>query len=291
MNPFLPSSASWWSSHRLVQPIDEGVSGVHPSESSALSALRRALDAAVKVFGKYQLAEMLCEEAHELVPAYNSHHPLHCRDGTRVSAQASPHCYTIRDDLQRVYRGVEVWVARNGVRTSDEPQCLSAHELMALLEAHGGVLHGHLPPLDFGRAPNRRKRARDGDMVDFEFRKARKEHNLPYTKEFKGTIDSKWLYKDLSFHPETCSVIQTPGIRVEGTKADGTNLATSRVKSVTFDNGVHILETKNSFYAAFEEDRKRVHATVRTAPAGNVTLSVVPSLVPLEPGTKHFAGL
>lgn len=293
MEPCLPSSASWYDSHRSVPGIDvvDDPETVHPREAVALSALRLALDDALNVFGKYQLSEMLCEEALEIHPALNSHYPLICRDGTVVSAQASPYNHTVRNDVQRVYTHVEVWAKRKGVRLTEEPQCLSAHELMALLEEHGGVLHGHLPPLDFGRAPDRRKRARDGDMVDFEFRKARKEHNLPYTKEFKGTLDSKWTFKDFTFPPETCSVIQTPGIRLEGARTDGTNLATSRIRSATFNNGVHILQTKNSFYAAFEEDRKRVHATVRTSPSGGVTLSVVPSLVPIAPGTKHFTGL
>jgi hypothetical protein len=293
MQPFLPSAASWHHSHRTVPGIDivDDTENLHPREAATLSALRLALDDALKVFGKYQLSEMLYEEALEIHPALNSHYPLICRDGTVVSAQASPYCHTVRNDVQRVYTHVEVWAKRKGVRLTDEPQCMSAHELMALLEEHGGVLHGHLPPLDFGRAPDRRKRSRDGDMVDFEFRKARKEHNLPYTKEFKGTLDSKWSYKDFSFPPETCSVIQTPGIRLEGIRTDGTGLATSRIRSVTFNNGVHILQTKNSFYAAFEENRKRVHAAVRATPAGGVTLSVVPSLVPIAPDAKHFTGL
>lgn len=293
MDPFLPSSASWYDSHRSVPGIDvvDDTSQMHPREAVALSALRLALDDALKVFGKYQLSEMLCEEALEIHPALNSHYPLICSDGTIVSAQAGRYCHTVRDDEQRVYTHVEVWAKRDGVRFTEEPECLSAHELMALLEAHGGVVDGHLPPLDFGRAPQRRKRARDGDMVDYEFRKARKEHGLPYTKEFKGTLDSHWEYKDRTFQKEACSVIQTPGIRVEGVKADGTSLATSRLKSATFNNGVHILETRNSFYAAFEEDRKRVRAAVRTSPDGNVTLSVVPALTPLAPGRKHVAGL
>ena len=293
MQPFRPSSASWHHSHRTVPVIDvvNDTENMHPREAVALSALRLALDDALKVFGKYQLSEMLCEETHDLLPAYNSHHPLLCRDGTLVSAQASPHCHTIRDDPQRVYTHVEVWARRDGVRLTDEPECLSAHELMALLEAHGGVVHGHLPPLDFGRAPERHKRARDGDMVDYEFRKARKEHDLTYDKEFKGPIDGKWAYKDLTFQQEARSVIQTPGVRVEGTKADGSNLATSRIKSVTYMDGLHIFETKNSYYAAFEEDRKRVHATVRTSPASGVTLSVVPVLLPLALGDLHVEGL
>ena len=292
MEPFIPSSASWYESHRKVPPIDvlDNTEHMNGHEAVALSALRLALDDALKVFGKYQLTEMLHEEMLELHPALNSHYPLHCRDGTVVSAQASPYCHTVRDDVQHVYTHVEVWAKDKGVRFTDEPQCMSAHELMELLEAHGGVLSGHLPPLDFGRAPERRKRKRDGDKVDYEFRKARKVHNLPYTKEFKGTLDSKWTYKDFTFPPETCSVIHTPGIRLEGSKTDGTNLATSRIRSVTFNDGVHILQTKNSFYAAFEEDRKRVNATVRALPAGGVTLSVVPSLVPFALGAKHFTG-
>lgn len=291
MQPFLPSSASYWSSHRHVPSIDLHAPNVHTQERAALDDLRLALEVARRIFGKYQLAEMLNEEMHDMLPVYDSHYPIRCRDGAIVSAQAGRYCHTVRDDEQRVYTHVEVWAKRDGIRFSEEPECLSAHELMALLEAHGGVVDGHLPPLDFGRAPERRKRARDGDMADYEFRKARKEHGLPYTKEFKGTLDSHWVYKDLTFQKGACSVIQTPGIRVEGVKADGTSLATSRLKSVTYNNGVHILETRNSFYAAFEEDRKRVRAAVRTSPDGNVTLSVVPALTPLAPGRKHVAGL
>ena len=139
MQPFLPSAASWHDSHRAVPGIDllDDTENLHPRESAALSALRLALDDALAVFGKYQLTEMLHEEALEIHSALNSHYPLHCRDGTVVSVQASPYCHTVRNDVQRVYTHVEVWAKRKGTRLTQEPQCLSAHELMALLEEHG----------------------------------------------------------------------------------------------------------------------------------------------------------
>ena len=289
MDPFLASSGAWWQSHRRVPVINHhNDHSLHPKEQSALAGLRTAIDEARRVFGNFQVAEMLNEELNFIMPAYSRHRPMRCRDGTIVSAQAGPTHHTLRDDTQRVFTHVEV---RDYTTPTQEPLCLSAHELLALLESHGGVVNGHLPPLDFGRAPERKKRERDGDIIDYRFRKARKQHSLSYNKDFKGPIDGKWTYKDLSFQLAANSVIQTPGMRIEGIKADGSSIATSRIKSVTYKDGMHIFETRNSFYAAFEEHRKVTNATVRTSPEGNVTLSVVPAPTPFSGNASHVAGL
>ena len=80
-------------------------------------------------------------------------------DGTWVSVQANEFVYCIpRIDNAKSYRAVEAWFYRKDRRfttgrrelTEDPLAYLSATRLMEMIESHGGLVSGELPPLDLG---------------------------------------------------------------------------------------------------------------------------------------------
>tara|TARA_B100000767_G_scaffold264911_1_gene280377 strand:- start:248 stop:733 length:486 start_codon:yes stop_codon:yes gene_type:complete len=139
------------------------------NENNALLNLRLALDEALGVFGPFQSTAMLQKYVETNTPL-TTYYPLRCNDGALVSVQSGDNAYTRKNDAQNVFTHVEV---KDFSIPDDEPVCISAHDLMALLESHGGVVDGHLPALDFGRSPNRGAREDDEDVADYESRKAR----------------------------------------------------------------------------------------------------------------------
>ena len=80
-------------------------------------------------------------------------------DGTWVSVQANEFVYCIpRIDNAESYRAVEAWFYRKDGRfttgrreLTEEPLAyLSATRLMEMIESHGGLVSGELPPLNLG---------------------------------------------------------------------------------------------------------------------------------------------
>mgnify|MGYP003111704834 CR=1 FL=1 len=72
-------------------------------------------------------------------------------DGTKVSVQANEWVYcTPREDDAKAYRSVEAWfTGKGGGHLTHEPlSYLPARELMKMIEEHGGIVEGDLPPLD-----------------------------------------------------------------------------------------------------------------------------------------------
>lgn len=81
------------------------------------------------------------------------------KDGTIASVQASEFHYCVpKQDNAEKYRAVEAWFWRPDKRCKDgyrylteEPlSFLPANELMELIDSHGGIVSGELPPLDLG---------------------------------------------------------------------------------------------------------------------------------------------
>ncbi len=73
------------------------------------------------------------------------------RNGYTVSVQTNRFVYCIpREDNAEAYRAVEAWFyGRSGFPMSSEPLAfLPASELMKMIEEHGGIVEGELPPLD-----------------------------------------------------------------------------------------------------------------------------------------------
>jgi len=80
-------------------------------------------------------------------------------DGTWVSVQANEFVYCIpRIDNAESYRAVEAWFYRKDRRfttgrrelTAEPLAYLAATDLMNMIESHGGLVSGELPPLDLG---------------------------------------------------------------------------------------------------------------------------------------------
>ena len=81
------------------------------------------------------------------------------KDGTIASIQASEFHYCVpKQDNAEKYRAVEAWFWRPDKRCKDgyrylteEPlSFLPANKLMELIDSHGGIVSGELPPLDLG---------------------------------------------------------------------------------------------------------------------------------------------
>ena len=81
--------------------------------------------------------------------------PILCRDGTIISVQASStHYCSPRNDFAKSYGAVEIMVE------DGTPECynsltkvqgfITPQVLMELISAHGGIVAGELPPLNFG---------------------------------------------------------------------------------------------------------------------------------------------
>ena len=74
-------------------------------------------------------------------------------DGTWVSVQANEFVYCVpRIDNAESYRAVEAWFyTKHKCYLTQEPLAyLPATELMEMIESHGGIVSGELPPLDLG---------------------------------------------------------------------------------------------------------------------------------------------
>ena len=81
------------------------------------------------------------------------------KDGTMVSAQASEfhYCSPRKDNADKDSK-VEAWFWRPDKRfkegrrmlTENPLSFLPAHELMNMIDRHGGIVSGELPPLDLG---------------------------------------------------------------------------------------------------------------------------------------------
>ena len=84
--------------------------------------------------------------------------PILCTDGTIISVQASStHGCSPKSDEAFAYGAVEILIDKpndpEGYNKVDkiESWC-SAARLMRLIEMHGGIIGGQLPPLDFGNS-------------------------------------------------------------------------------------------------------------------------------------------
>ena len=80
--------------------------------------------------------------------------PILCNDGTLISVQASSgHYCSPKSDDARCYGSVEVQVISDAESYNDTDNTIgymSALTLFALIETHGGIQAGELPPLNFG---------------------------------------------------------------------------------------------------------------------------------------------
>ena len=81
------------------------------------------------------------------------------KDGTIASVQASKFHYCVpKQDNSEKYRAVEAWFWRPDKRfkegrrmLTEEPLAfLPADKLMKMIDTHGGIVSGELPPLDLG---------------------------------------------------------------------------------------------------------------------------------------------
>jgi len=81
------------------------------------------------------------------------------KDGTIASIQASEFHYCVpKQDNAEKYRAVEAWFWRPDKRfkegrrllTENPLSFLPANKLMGLIDSHGGIVSGELPPLDLG---------------------------------------------------------------------------------------------------------------------------------------------
>lgn len=99
------------------------------------------------------------------IERYREQHAIQARrrctlkDGTMVSAQASEfHYCSPRKDNAEKYWTVEAWFWRPDKRfkegrrmlTENPLAFLPADELMKMIDTHGGIVSGELPPLDLG---------------------------------------------------------------------------------------------------------------------------------------------
>jgi hypothetical protein len=81
------------------------------------------------------------------------------KDGTIASVQASQfhHCVPKQDNAEK-YRAVEAWFWKPDKRfkegrrmLTEEPlSYLPVKKLMEIIDSHGGIVSGELPPLDLG---------------------------------------------------------------------------------------------------------------------------------------------
>lgn len=99
------------------------------------------------------------------IERYREQHAIQARrrctlkDGTMVSVQASEfhYCWPRKDNADK-YSTVEAWFWRPDKRfkegrrmLTEEPLAfLPADELMNMIDTHGGIVSGELPPLDLG---------------------------------------------------------------------------------------------------------------------------------------------
>lgn len=81
------------------------------------------------------------------------------KDGTIASVQASEFHYCVpKQDNAEKYRAVEAWFWKPDKRfkegrrllTENPLSFLPAKELMKMIDTHGGIVSGELPPLDLG---------------------------------------------------------------------------------------------------------------------------------------------
>lgn len=81
--------------------------------------------------------------------------PLLCSDGTIISVQASSRHYcSPRNDFAKSYGAVEIMIEDGTPECYNSSVKVKGHirpqQLMALIEEHGGIIAGELPPLNFG---------------------------------------------------------------------------------------------------------------------------------------------
>jgi len=82
--------------------------------------------------------------------------PLLCTDGTIISVQASSgHYCSPKSDEAFAYSAVEILIDKpndpEGYNRSNKVQTwVKPNELLELINEHGGIIGGQLPPLDFG---------------------------------------------------------------------------------------------------------------------------------------------
>ena len=259
----------------------------HKKENEVLTNLRNALDAAVTVLGPFQLTAMLNKEEQLLNHHLQQYYPLRLANGRIISVQANDTgAHRGRNDTQQVFTYVEVKDYDGAVR------CLSAHELMRLINKNGGILDGHLPPLDFGRNPKRGAREHDEDIVDAEFRRMRKKqkHCLLYDKPLLQGTSCIWYLVESEYwvaESEYCVELMTIEHPTLGT-------AKYRIKKIAMENGMYIIQPLTSFsrviqplsayydkayYSFFEKDRKCTQVKIDILPTGVVSVSIKPTVV------------
>ena len=84
--------------------------------------------------------------------------PILCTDGTIISVQASStHGCSPKSDNAFAYGAVEILIdfpndPEHYNKTDKLETWCSAARLMRLIEMHGGIIGGQLPPLDFGNS-------------------------------------------------------------------------------------------------------------------------------------------
>jgi hypothetical protein len=80
--------------------------------------------------------------------------PILCNDGTIISVQASSrnYCAPKRDDALS-YGAVEIQITRDAETYNDNENTtgfFNVRDLFTLINRHGGIAGGELPPLNFG---------------------------------------------------------------------------------------------------------------------------------------------
>ena len=207
-------------------------------QKSAFIALAEALKSCEGEFTKRELQLMLAKYTKSLKQGCLPH--LEFADGTTLSVQSSFQHYGHSDNT---HFECAASVETMDTSQSKEVDVLSAHEVLKYAEAHGGIVKGCLPPLDFGR-PTFKKRTREVDADVLERRSRLLQEPTDHFKTFKGVLT------DATFEPSG------DGGEIKRLKGqgDGLSVLTTPILKTIREKDVTFVETNNSVYAIFEPE-------------------------------------
>jgi hypothetical protein len=234
-----------------------GADNLPTQYKDALNNLASALLNCKNVLGPFQLEELL----YQYGAGNRQYDGVTFKDGEKMSVQASHRHYSTKEltfDGATAFSSLEVW----DKKSMEEPETITPSEFMQFVQTHGGIVSGSIPPFNFGRDPMRPKRELDSEVMDLKIRKSQRTGDLAF-KLFRGRI-SKWRVKTNDFGGNVVGIW------------DGESFSSSTLaKQIMFDDGMYKFETKNSLYAAFEDDRIVVDAEVICGSDGRISLSVL----------------
>lgn len=255
--------------YRVPNLTNGSVSGAEElpeKQQEALSHLAVALHKCQDCLGRYQLNEIL--DNYDI--GWRQHDPVGFNNGKSMSIQVGRSHYCSKEltwDGAFAFTTIEVWGRdETGKRETEEPEVITPYDLMKIVEDNGGIAYGSIPPLYFGRNPNRHKREFDSSNLDLKVRNSQRTGGLSL-KRYRGRI-SKWRVKKNSMY-----------FWLVGQHFGEIFRSSALVKQM-FDDGIYKFETNNSIYVACEDDHIVVDANVSYSSDGRIRLSVTPSIPP-----------